>query len=427
MTPRYRPKLPRYVGLAGFLLLLGIFTGLSELVVMAVPIMMSLAVGLALSGAPGVRARLTCDTRRCLEDESISFRVELETRKGAAELTYGLPLPEPLEVEVGSARRAVFVDRDSSRTESLQAVANRWGAYDLGRLALRVHRPGRFVVYEEIRDAGVEVRVFPGAERILRGVVPPMTQVYSGNYVSRAAGEGIEFAVVRPFAYGDDLRHVNWRVTSRRQELHVNRFHIERNADVVMFLDTFTDVRTGDLSTLDLSVRGAASLAWRYLSRKDRVGLVGFGGVVTWLKVASGQMQVYRIVDHLLRTRPAESFAWKAIEFLPRGTLPPHALVVAFSPLVDRRSIRALHDLHERGFGLVVIDVLDEDAVPAEQSAEGRLAHRVWKLERHALRFELGGRGIPVVRWTEGSSLEAALSEIPRLRPPRLARAGVGP
>jgi uncharacterized protein (DUF58 family) len=269
------------------------------------------------------------------------------------------------------------------------------------------------------------VKVFPGAERILRGVVPPTTQVYSGNYVSRAAGEGIEFAVVRPFTYGDDLRHVNWRVTSRRRELHVNQFHIERNADVVMFLDTFTDVRAGDLSTLDLSVRGAASLAWRYLSRKDRVGLVGFGGVVTWLKVASGQMQVYRIVDHLLRTRPAESFAWKAIEFLPRGTLPPQALVVAFSPLVDARSIRALHDLKERGFALVVVDVLDEDEVPAEPSAEGRLAHRVWKLERDALRFELNARGIPVVRWTEGSSLQSALSEIPRLRPGRARGATV--
>jgi hypothetical protein len=120
-----------------------------------------------------------------------------------------------------------------------------------------------------------------------------------------------------------------------------------------------------------------------------------------------------------LRTRPAESFAWKAIEFLPRGTLPPQALVVAFSPLVDARTIRALHDLRERGFALVVVDVLDEDEVAAEPSAEGRLAHRVWKLERDALRFELNARGIPVVRWTEGSSLQSALSEISRLRPGR--------
>jgi uncharacterized protein (DUF58 family) len=417
MTPHYTPKLTRYVGLAGFLLLLGIFTGLTEMIVMAVPVMMSLALGLALSREPGLRAHLTCDTERCLEDESISFRVELESRAEGVELTFGVPLPEPFEVVEGTARHTVFMDREASRTESLRALATRWGVYDVGRLALRAHRPGRYVVYEEVRSAGIDLKVFPGAERILRGVIPPMTQVYSGNYVSRAAGEGIEFAVVRPFTYGDDLRHVNWRVTSRRQALHVNRFHIERNADVVMFLDTFTDVRTGDLSTLDLSVRGAASLAWRYLSRKDRVGLVGFGGMVTWLKVASGQMQVYRIVDHLLRTRPAESFAWKAIEFLPRGTLPPHALVVAFSPLVDRRTIRALHDLRERGFALVVIDVLDENEVPAEPSAEGRLAHRVWKLERRALRFELSARGIPVVRWTEGSSLEAALSELPRLRP----------
>jgi hypothetical protein len=87
--------------------------------------------------------------------------------------------------------------------------------------------------------------------------------------------------------------------------------------------------------------------------------------------------------------------------------------------LVDPRSIRALHDLRERGFALVVVDVLDEDGVAAEPSPEGRLAHRVWKLERDALRFELNARGIPVVRWSEDSSLQSALSELPRFRPAR--------
>ena len=95
MTPCYTPKLTRYVGLAGFLLLMGIFTGLSEMVVVAVPVMTSLALGLALSGEPDVDARLSCDTERCLEDEAIAFQVDLHSGTGPAATSSTRRSPTP--------------------------------------------------------------------------------------------------------------------------------------------------------------------------------------------------------------------------------------------------------------------------------------------------------------------------------------------
>ena len=49
----------------------------------------------------------------------------------------------------------------------------------------------------------------------------------------------------------------------------MNEQHPERNTDVVLFLDTFTDVRTGERGTLDMTVRAATSLA-HLVSRSAR-------------------------------------------------------------------------------------------------------------------------------------------------------------
>src|SRR5207248_10670521 len=123
---------------------------------------------------------------------------------------------------------------------------------------------------------------------------------FAGNQVSRGKGEGIEFADIRAFAPGDVVRRVNWRVTARRGALHVNEFHLERNADVVIFLDTFTEVRDAAGGTLDQAVRGAAALIEAHLRQRDRVVLGGFVGTLRWLGPAMGAVQLSRLVACLM-------------------------------------------------------------------------------------------------------------------------------
>ena len=137
----------------------------------------------------------------------------------------------------------------------------------------------------------------------------------------------------------------------------MNEEHPERNTDVILFLDTFVEAREEDESTLDVAVRAAATLADRYLERKDRVGLVSFGGYLNWLLPGSGLVQLYRIVDSLLDTEIILSYAWKGVDVIPPRTLPPKALVLAITPLLDERAVTTLLDLRARGFDLAVIEV----------------------------------------------------------------------
>jgi uncharacterized protein (DUF58 family) len=243
-------------------------------------------------------------------------------------------------------------------------------------------------------------------------VRPFETQAATGSQVSRHRGEGIEFADVRPFLPGDRPRSINWRATARRGVPWVNERHPERTTDVVLFVDSFVDVRGERASTLDLAVGAAASLAGAYLRQRDRVGLVGFGGFVQWLRPGSGQAALYRLLDTLMETQVFATVAWKGIRHLPPRTLPPKALIVALTPLLDERAVAALFDLLARGYDLAIVEVSPMAGAQAAAGGWEPLARRLWALERETLRHRYQRLGAAVVEWTQGVHLQQVLLEV---------------
>ncbi len=153
--------------------------------------------------------------------------------------------------------------------------------------------------------------------------------MFTGSEVARTKGDGIEYADIREYVSGDRLRSINWRASARRGTLVVSERHPERNTDVVLFVDSFADVRREGRSTLDDAVRATATLASRYLERRDRVGLVTFGGVLRWLQPGMGLAQRYRLVESLLETGVEPTYTWRDVNIIPARILPPKALVFA--------------------------------------------------------------------------------------------------
>ena len=158
-------------------------------------------------------------------------------------------------------------------------------------------------------------------------------------------------------------------------------------------------------------MRAAATLAGRYLARRDRVGLVTFGGILRWLEPGGGLVQRYRLIDALLETGVEFSYAWKDVNIIPARTLPPKALVIAVTPLLDQRSIAALLDLRARGHDLAVVEVSPEDIVVPGDGLDA-LAYRLWLLQRAELRARFERSGVAVARWTEELPLDAGLEGV---------------
>ena len=59
----------------------------------------------------------------------------------------------------------------------------------------------------------------------------------TGQRSSRFRGRGIDFAETRAYQPGDDIRHIDWRVTARTGRVHTKVFHEERERPVLLLAD----------------------------------------------------------------------------------------------------------------------------------------------------------------------------------------------
>ncbi|TML11082.1 MAG: DUF58 domain-containing protein [Actinobacteria bacterium] len=415
MTRADSPRLVVYGGLAAIGLLTGLAIGRVELVALAAPFALACVAGAALARDPKLEAVVRTDRERALEEETVQATVELVSRAGADRIDVLLQLPDGLRAVEGNPR-ALSLPPEAAHTIDLEVRCERWGAYRIGPALVRARDRLGFHTWEASIGGSEPLRVYPSVETLHALLAPLETQVFVGNQVSRTRGDGVEFADLREYSPGDRVRSINWRASARRGTLWVNEQHPERNTDVVLFLDTFSDVRSGRRGTLDAAVRAATSLAHRYLQRKDRVGIVSFGGYLSWLLPASGTRQLYRIVDSLLQMDVVFSYAVKGIDVLPPRTLPPKALVVALTPLLDARSAAAILDLRARGFDLVVVEVSPVPFVEPGTGDLAELAYRVWRLSRESLRHRYETAGVPVVEWRDGEALDVVLEEVRSFR-----------
>jgi uncharacterized protein (DUF58 family) len=412
---RATPKLGAYAALSGVGLLAALIVGRPELVALTAPFLLALGAGLALAAPPRFELELVT-AERAVEGDEVHATITVTAATPVEQLDLYLRLPDGLEPADGDNPVAISLRRGERRELELTLAATRWGAHELGPLYVRARDPLGLLVLEGAVLRTPTMRVYPSEATLRRVLRPRETQVFAGSEVARRKGEGIEFADVRPWTQGDALKRVNWRASARRGELWVNESHPERNTDVILFVDSFAEARLGNEGTLDLAVRATAALADAYVGRRDRVGLVSFGGILRWLQPGMGTVQLYKIVDALLDTEVILSYYWTEIDVLPRRTLPPNALVIALSPLLDRRSIGALLDLRSRGVDLAVIDVSPVPYTRRPSDGLDAIAYDIWTLHREALRHRLQRAGVAVAEWRGETPLQAVLEEVRSFR-----------
>ena len=414
MTQRATARLTGYVGLTALGLVAALALRRPELVALATPFALVLALGLV-RPEPRVRVGFALDVERVLEGAAAPAVLRLSTDDPVDRLEVALALPTGVELDEGTLPVSLHLGRDDERELDVVIRAG-WGSWTVGDVRLRARDRFGLFSWEARVDRAQPLRTYPRPEQLRRLVTPAHTQAAVGGELATIRAEGLEFADLRPFVPGDRLRSVNWRASARLGDLVVNERHPERNADVVLFLDSFTDAGRDGRGILGQAVRAAATLAELYLRRRDRVGLVAFGGTLRWLEPAGGLVQHYRLVDALLETRVRFSYAWKDVNVIPARTLPPRALVIAVTPLLDPRAVTALIDLRARGFDLIVVEVsADRYAAPGAGELDD-IALRLWRLQRAALRARLHALGVAVARWDDDTPLDATLEGVRSFR-----------
>lgn len=412
----------RAAGLAALLLVLAATTGRPDLAVLAAPFVLGPALALT-RGRPAVRAGLQLRSARAAEGGTVDALVTVVADGSDVDLAEvrltarpGQRGPRPLLVALAAGE---------TRTAVLPLPAPRWGRHTVGGASVLPYGPGLALRGASVTTPVTPLTVLPAVQPFDAADHALPARLRAGNHRSRQAGPGVEPVAVRPYAAGDRLRQVDWRTTSRTGALHVRATTTDSATEVVVLLDTLSDLGPPGDTVLDTAVRAAAGIVDHYLAEGDRVGLVQYGGRLRTLAARSGRSQRSRAEEWLLDVRPPlnalvaeRSEAWTPTS---RGTA---ALVVALTPLLDEQTAVLLATLRRRGAVVVAVDVLPAQAQPVPSaSAEGEIARRLWLLEREALQARLGELGVPVVPWGGAGSIDAVLATLVRVS--AAPRAGV--
>ena len=155
-----------------------------------------------------------------------------------------------------------------------------------------------------------------------RGLV---NEVFSGEYHSVFQGRGMNFAEVREYQYGDDIRSIDWNVTARTGTPFVKVFEEERELTVMLVVDVSASGNFGTRMRMkgDVAVEICALLAFSAIKNNDKVGLILFSDrIEKFVPPRKGRRHVLRVLRELLYHRPDRSGTdiRKALEYLTRVT-----------------------------------------------------------------------------------------------------------
>ena len=137
-----------------------------------------------------------------------------------------------------------------------------------------------------------------------RGLV---NEVFSGEYHSVFKGRGMNFAEVREYQYGDDIRSIDWNVTARAGTPFVKVFDEERELTVMLVVDVSASGEFGSRSRMkgEVAVEICAVLAFSAITNNDKVGLIIFSDrIEKFVPPRKGRRHVLRVLRELLYFRP---------------------------------------------------------------------------------------------------------------------------
>ena len=187
-----------------------------------------------------------------------------------------------------------------------------------------------------------------------------------GGHLSRRHGESIEFAELRPYQPGDDLRTVDWNAYRRLRKLLVRRFRAEQSQDIYILLDTSGSMEV-PAAKFDLARKIAGAAAVLASGEHDRLTLLPFREVVTGRFVESrrGRMPV-EVLRTLSGLRCDGSTAVAASAEGAAAMMRRTGLVMIISDFFDPKGLEsALKALAVRGAEILGVQVFaPEEARP---------------------------------------------------------------
>ena len=190
-----------------------------------------------------------------------------------------------------------------------------------------------------------------------------VNDVFSGEYHSVFKGRGIEFAEVREYGIGDDVRFIDWNVTARTGKPYIKTFDEERELTVMLLVDASGSGLFASRGTLkeELAAEVSAVLAFSAIKNNDRVGLIIFTDrIEIYIPPQKGKKHVLRVIREILYFKPQgkRTNITMAIEHL-NNILKRKAIIFLISDFMDS-GFESSSSVTARKHDLIAIKIMDE-------------------------------------------------------------------
>lgn len=190
----------------------------------------------------------------------------------------------------------------------------------------------------------------------------------SGMHRSPYFGQSVEFLQHRPYAPGDDLRYVDWKVWAKQDRYYVKQFEEDTNLRTTLLVDVSASMSygSGAMNKFEYAATLAVSLAYLVLRQQDAVGCLAFDESPRRIvPQRTKRNHLDSIIQALDVSEPAHKTDIHQIIRKAAETYPRRGMVAIVSDLlVDREGLsRGLKLLRSRGHDVLVFHVLDDDEI----------------------------------------------------------------
>ena len=249
-----------------------------------------------------------------------------------------------------------------------QNICEHRGLYTLGPATLETGDPfGIYSVSVDYSNA-VNMMVAPPVIPLPEIEIATGERVGEGRSTTRASQQTISSGGIRKYVPGDSLRWLHWPTIARMGDLFVHLFDNEPTSDWWVLLDMDPSVQTGEgqNSTEEHGVILAASLVNRGLKMGKPVGLISYGDKLAWHPPATGNSNLWSILNSLAAIRPGGPALDQVLARL-RASISQRTSLIIITPSLSFAWIDALELLRRNGIVPTVL-LLDPESFGGDGS-----------------------------------------------------------
>ena len=270
--------------------------------------------------------------------------VTLHLRSRSGRTLRGVVADDPLEACDAVGNPAPFeLAGNEAIAIRYQVVPSSRGRRTLGNVTVRYPCPLGLLARQERTPLRADVDVYPDVHaarslELLRRQGRQDARLGS----LRVRGGDTEFERLRPYQVGDELRHVDWRASARRDDLVIRQQQTESNQNVIFAIDVGRGMRgqSGGLTAVDQALNAALLAADVALRGGDKAGLIAFDAALRCFVPPTGGLRgAHRLTRAVYDIEAGfEATDYRAATGFLRARVRARSLFVLFTKLLDPRS-----------------------------------------------------------------------------------------